>query len=153
MSPQKEAGREAPPARQPSDAPGTTSNAPHPTRDHRPEALHDQEEPSDPRAADRLREEQATPPEPDLRARSSIERAIARGRQAWPSGPSLELRLWGQLDGLALGGETFVAFVQARAMAAGLCLHPDELLLAAAGFAAAGPELVARHLERAGRVA
>ena len=113
----------------------------------------EQDEPTDPRHADRLREEQAPPPEPDVRARGSLERAIARGRQAWPDGPSLELRRWGQLDGLALGGGTFLAFVQARAMAAGLCLHPDELLLAAAGFAAAGPELVARHLERAGRVA
>lgn len=86
-------------------------------------------------------------------ARATLERALARGRMAWPNGPTMELRVWGQLDGLASGGASYLDLAEARAASSGLRLSPDELLLATAGFAAANPELVARHLERAGRVA
>ena len=116
---------------------------------------HDQE-PDDPRAAERLRAEQAPLVESDARARGSLERAIARARQAWPSGPSPELREWAQLGGLCVGGADYMALARTRALAAGACLTMDELTLAAAGLGFASPGLVAAHLEqarRAGRVA
>ena len=115
----------------------------------------DDHEPADPRAADRVRAEQEPPPAPDQWARASLERALARGRLLWPEGPTSELRAWAGLSGIALGGAAHVAFTRARAVAGGLCLGADELLLSAAGYALACPGLVAAHLEqarRAGRV-
>lgn len=108
---------------------------------------------SDPRAEDRARLEQGAAPAPDLRARASLERALARGRQLWPNGPTAELVQWARLDGMALGGAPALAFASARAAAAQAQLSPDMLLLAAAGYGDGTPALVARHLERAGRVA